>query len=298
MEEENLNANSEGKSEKARSAPLAARMKEYEDKTDTRLDPNLPFVIRLDGNSFSTFTRGFHKPFDPVLSDAMIATTIDLVEKFGARTGFTASDEISLVFAKPENEKATPIFSGRVVKISTLTAGFCSARFNYHLARLCPPEHPRRERCTSGTAFFDARIFSLPDGVEVFNNIFWRSSYDTIRNSKSMFGQSLIHHKHLQGLTGNQIIEKVRSELGKNWEDLDGHSKWGSIVKKERFKKTAKHPKTGEDIEVMRFTTVAKSIHFERYSPENEHIIMRKYWNEDSNIEAEEVKDEKEEEER
>lgn len=64
---------------------LATRMKNYEDHAEFKIDPSAPFVIRCDGHSFSTFTRGFKKPFDEVISGAMIATTEDLVQQFGAR---------------------------------------------------------------------------------------------------------------------------------------------------------------------------------------------------------------------
>ncbi|PRP79675.1 hypothetical protein PROFUN_12573 [Planoprotostelium fungivorum] len=260
---------------------LGARMKSYEDKMEMRLDPSLPFIIRLDGHSFSTFTRGFKKPFDDVISDAMIATAGDLVQYFSARSAFVASDEISLVFAAIVDQKETnAIFNGRVVKVSTLAAGYCSARFNHHLALLCPVDHPCREKCTAGNTFFDARVFSLPSTMEVFNNIFWRSAHDTTRNSKSMFGQAVLPHKSLQNLTSNQIIEKVLAEKGLNWEDLPGHHKYGSIIKKETFMADFTHPKTGEAIQARRHRLVTRSLRFTKWSQEEENTLMAKYWNE------------------
>ena len=76
----------------------------------------------------------------------MVMTTADLVTYFGASTGFTQSDEITLVFPAPvstediEEEKNHPgnppksaPFNGRMQKITSLAAGYCSIRFNYHL---------------------------------------------------------------------------------------------------------------------------------------------------------------------
>lgn len=41
------------------------RMKAYEDEElRTYVDPDLPFMIRLDGHRFSKFTAPFQKPFD------------------------------------------------------------------------------------------------------------------------------------------------------------------------------------------------------------------------------------------
>ncbi len=43
---------------------LAKRMKEYEHVSKTKLIRRLPVILRLDGKSFHTFTKGFQKPFD------------------------------------------------------------------------------------------------------------------------------------------------------------------------------------------------------------------------------------------
>ena len=40
-------------------------MKRYEERTtSSKIARNEPFIIRLDGHKFSTFTRPFQKPFD------------------------------------------------------------------------------------------------------------------------------------------------------------------------------------------------------------------------------------------
>ena len=41
---------------------LGDRMKSYE--TTEIVSPNLPFIVRADGKTFSTYTRGLDKPFD------------------------------------------------------------------------------------------------------------------------------------------------------------------------------------------------------------------------------------------
>ena len=47
-----------GKNERER---LGARMKAYESVNDAILVPKMPFIIRLDGDSFHTYTKGFDK---------------------------------------------------------------------------------------------------------------------------------------------------------------------------------------------------------------------------------------------
>lgn len=67
-------------------------------ESETFVSPHQAYFIRLDGCSFHTFLKGVGKPFDPRITDAMCKTTGDLVNKFQAVTGYTSSDEISLVF--------------------------------------------------------------------------------------------------------------------------------------------------------------------------------------------------------
>lgn len=50
------------------------RMKAYECVSRQYLTRRVPVAIRVDGKAFHTFTRGFQKPFDEVLSNAMQAT--------------------------------------------------------------------------------------------------------------------------------------------------------------------------------------------------------------------------------
>jgi tRNA(His) guanylyltransferase len=57
---------------------LGDRMKKYESMIDNQIviKPCESFIIRLDGRSFSKFTKKFHKPFDIVFVKAMGLTTL------------------------------------------------------------------------------------------------------------------------------------------------------------------------------------------------------------------------------
>lgn len=70
----------------------------------------------------------------------MVRTTADLIQEFSCVSGFTASDEITLIFPAPATEEeiaqgksAVIPWNGRVMKTATLAAGYCSTRFNFHL---------------------------------------------------------------------------------------------------------------------------------------------------------------------
>jgi tRNA(His) 5'-end guanylyltransferase len=116
-------------------------------------------MIRLDGHKFSTFASPFRKPFDELLHRVMVATTADLVTRYHATTGYTQSDEITLVFpalnplegtlsyemkekkdeeptAEKNTNKPTLHHGGRVLKLCTLASAYCTARFNFHCLRL------------------------------------------------------------------------------------------------------------------------------------------------------------------
>lgn len=82
---------------------MGDRMKAYEKSgTLAKLDPTLPICSRIDGRSFSRFTKGCEKPFDARVSGAMRAACAYLVEQTHALIGYVQSDEISLVFRATE----------------------------------------------------------------------------------------------------------------------------------------------------------------------------------------------------
>mgnify|MGYP002789559015 CR=1 FL=1 len=96
---------------------IAERMKMYEFNTKqiSNIPPYLPFVIRLDGKSFSKYTSNLIKPVDELFRRSMN----DCLLEFQAKTGYTHSDEITLVFSpmcsKDEflkNNKLSHIYRG------------------------------------------------------------------------------------------------------------------------------------------------------------------------------------------
>ena len=71
---------------------LGDRMKQYEDREAMRSGmPRLPIVIRLDGRSFHTFTRGMAKPFDHAL---VVINRVDVC--------YNGAEPIADYFVQPE----------------------------------------------------------------------------------------------------------------------------------------------------------------------------------------------------
>lgn len=174
--------------ESTRSDEFGDRMKGYEAvETSRRLDVMLPIYARIDGRSFSRFTRGMERPFDVRMSHAMIDTVSYLVEATHARIGYTQSDEISLVWLA-EGERADVLFSGKVQKMVSVLASMAAAKF----ATVCPRGFEGR------LPHFDCRVFQLPSKTEAANAILWRAM-DARKNSISMAAQSRFSPKQLHG---------------------------------------------------------------------------------------------------
>lgn len=73
---------------------LGDRMKNnYENISRYYLTRRMPVIIRVDGRSFHTFTRGFKKPFDDILVNTMQDTMKYLCENIqGCVLGYTRRD--------------------------------------------------------------------------------------------------------------------------------------------------------------------------------------------------------------
>lgn len=184
---------------------LGDRMKGYEAvETNRRFTPLLPIYARIDGRSFSKFTKGFSRPFDRKMSRCMIETTKYLVDKTGATVGYTQSDEISLVWLNNDPEKQM-MFDGKVFKLTSVLAGIATVKFNAWASEFWP-EHVRKT-----LPVFDARVFQVPDEVEAMNALYWRV-LDARKNAISMAARAHFSHTALQGKNGPEMIEMMKSK--------------------------------------------------------------------------------------
>ena len=231
---------------------LGGRMKSYEKLYNLKVSNENHIICRIDGHHFSKFTKGiFKKPFDTVLSGAMIATTADLVERFGAYTGYTQSDEITLFIPSMYEEKGedfTHIFDGRVQKMTSLISAYATLRFNYWLRLLAIKamdesdtdewleycENIIEEKLDKG--YFDCRIYGVRTKDEVINSFLWRYR-DCIKNSKSMFAQAHCSHKSLLNKNGEEQIAYCLETTGNDWNVIKPSYKFGTFIKKEEYKK-------------------------------------------------------------
>lgn len=204
---------------------LGDRMKrQYEDRTRILLPRRTYTIIRLDGKAFHTYTRGLSRPYDSTFMDDMdYAAEFVCCEIQGCQFGYVQSDEVSLLLTDFENISTDAWFDGNIQKIVSVAASMMTAKFNQLRACWHLPHMP------SKLAMFDARVFTIPDPVEVENYFIWRQQ-DATRNSIQSAAQSMFSPKELHGLSCAKLQEKMWQEKGVNWNDYPEGFKRGRMV--------------------------------------------------------------------
>ena len=232
---------------------LGKRMKEnYEHISKTKLTRRTPVIIRIDGKAFHTFTRGFAKPFDEVLGNAMRKTMEYLCNNIqGCIFGYTQSDEISLVLVDYKKLNSDAWFDYEVQKMCSIAASMATMVFNrtfndecnmwglkamdYGKSNMSDEDYKLMEaycKAIKSGAMFDARVFNIPK-EEVVNCIYWRQ-LDAARNSVQMVGQANFSHNQLQNKSCKVIQEMLHEEKGINWNDFPTMWKRGVCWTKEK----------------------------------------------------------------
>lgn len=178
------------------------RMKLYESiRVSPTFFPFVPVVARLDGRSFSKYTKGMIKPYDAGMTDVMHQVTEVLLRETHARIAYTQSDEITLMWMTDEPQQSI-FFNGKDQKMVSVLAGLASSAFSYHSnaewgMKRAPYPH------------FDCRVWQVPNKVEAANVFLWRA-IDARKNAvqgacQAVFAQSALngvnHAKQLEMLT-------------------------------------------------------------------------------------------------
>ncbi len=226
---------------------LGDRMKEfYENRAKHYLTRKMPVMIRIDGKSFHSFTKGFSRPYDEVFHNAMNSTLQYLCKNIqGCKFGYTQSDEISLVLTDLDTLTTDGWFDYGVQKMCSVAASMATLQFNRAFADEANKWFQNRITVESvedyelGTAkiweaynkalikgaMFDARVFSIPE-EEVVNCFIWRQQ-DATRNAIQMLGQTHFSHKQLEGRSCNDIQDMLFIEREINFNDMPVEFKRG-----------------------------------------------------------------------
>ena len=211
---------------------LGTRMKDqYENRTRYCLPRRTYAIIRADGKAWHTYTRGLVKPFDADLItdlDASIVSTLPHIQ--GAVFAYTQSDEISILLTDFESIQTSAWFDNNIQKMVSVTASILTAKFN----RLRWTMERQGSIHIHPDSYFDARVFTIPDRVEVMNYFLWRQ-LDCVRNSVSAVAQSLFSHHELQGVSTRGMHEMLHAKKV-NWAtDFTDRQKNGALIVKESY---------------------------------------------------------------
>ena len=218
---------------------LGDRMKGYENVTRTKLVRRMPVIIRIDGKAFHTFTKGFDKPFDSLLMDAMNRTMKYLCENIqGCMLGYTQSDEISLLLVDYQTLTTDSWFDDTVQKMCSISASMATLVFNKAWKEVVdewgektfgsswfeggtnePIDELLKKKADTycskyDRALFDSRVFNVPK-EDVANYFVWRQQ-DATRNSIQSAGQACFSHRELMNKTCNMIQDMLFIEKGIN----------------------------------------------------------------------------------
>lgn len=229
---------------------LGTRMKQYYEQVPKfKLYRRTPVAIRIDGKAFHTFTRGFAKPFDKVLGNAMVRTMEYLCKNIqGCVFGYTQSDEITLLLVDYQTFETDAWFDYEVQKICSISASMATMAFNKYFQEeydqwlfdhiefpfdcgddtIDPADKALGQAYSKSIAkgaMFDARCFNIPK-EEACNLVYWRQ-LDATRNSIQMVGQANFSHSELQGKSCSMIQDMLHEERGINWNDYPARWKRG-----------------------------------------------------------------------
>lgn len=186
-------------------------------ETSRTFHPDFPLYARLDGRSFSSFTKKMKRPFDDDFRYCMAETTKALMEEFHADIGYCQSDEISLGWrANPEGHM---LFGGKVFKLTSSLAAYGSVVFNQHASAYWP-DHVRTFIPT-----FDCRVCQMPEWSVVLDMLEWRIQ-DCKRNSKNTLAQCHFSHKALHRKSTGEVLSMLDG-IGHSWRNLPDRHRVG-----------------------------------------------------------------------
>lgn len=250
---------------------IDTRMKKnYEFPYRIKLTRRTPVIIRIDGRAFHSFTKGFDKPFDEVLINAMKSTTRKLCENISNCVfAYSQSDEISILMVDYAKLNQDPWFDNNLQKITSISASMATLYFHNAFTAAYIKKFPslKKENTEEANklfnaykvairkgAMFDARCFNVPK--DEVCNYFISRQIDATRNSVNSLGYSQFSHKSLQGLNTSEIQDKLMLEKNINWNDCKTYEKRGFCSNKAYFLKVVN--RDGDEIDIDTIFKVEK----------------------------------------
>lgn len=210
---------------------IGARMKAYEKTyTENYIPPNSYGIVRVDGKAFHTYTKNLKKPYDfDLIRDMGVVAQVLCKEIQGARFAYTQSDEISVFFEDVSSEKSQQWCGGKITKMVSISAAIASA----NLTLIRSTRRPDMAGSAPNPAYFDSRVFVLPDPQAVVDYFNWRWA-DCVKNSISMLASAHFSDKQLHGKS-TEDRKIMLSDIGMPWFDQEPVAKVGQLTEKEYY---------------------------------------------------------------
>ena len=221
--------------------PLGDRMKQYEAATTSQTSLNMaPLMVRVDGKRFSSYTKGFTKPYCNAFIKCMCYTAKQLAKQLQAKVAYVQSDEITFCL-RQETYTSQHIFNGKIFKVVSCAASYATYFFNKAARKYLPAKY------ASKVAVFDARAFNVPNIEEATNCILWRQQ-DCIRNSILGLAQYTFGAKNITGVSTLSLKEKLDLSVN-NYTNAPEYYKYGVFI----LKKDGKYKRKIIDLVTLQF---------------------------------------------
>lgn len=201
----------------------------------------MPVILRLDGRSFSNFTKQLNltKPFDETLSNIFIEVSKDLIKEFNVKYIYTFSDEINILLTQIP-------FNGRVEKINSVFSSYVTSSF---LKNLYINENELNCDINSiSLPSFDSRI--ILTSKHVCQYFKWRQD-EAWRNCLNGYAQYILNKNHSASETANLLFKLNKSQIhdllfenGINISKVPTWQKRGVAIYKKKYKIEGFNPKT------------------------------------------------------
>jgi len=260
---------------------LGERIKsQYEHRTRFSVPRRTYTIIRLDGKAFHTYTKGLEKPFDINLIEDMDKSVVSIMSEIqGAQFAYVQSDEISILLTDFEKPTTDAWFDGNIQKIVSVSASLITAEFNkFRTQRFIDHKSINVIGGEYELAYFDSRVFTIPDPTEVMNYFIWRNN-DAARNSVSMVAQSLYSHKELQSKSTVEMQEMI-FQKGINWSTYNEGQKNGRLVVKEHYHGKSEYLPDSDKSSLRKTQDVFEGIpsRIETYYPLRSRWVIKDAW--------------------
>jgi tRNA(His) 5'-end guanylyltransferase len=220
-------------------------------------------VARVDGRTFSTFTKGMQKPVDSWILEAMIQATAGTFTKMRPRLAYVQSDEATFCWHRDKLE-----FNMREQKNVSLLSATFTGRFLDTLMRTDPTRYLELNEPPA----FDCRMWEVPTELDVLDAFTWREK-DAVKNAVSTAARVVAPERELHGISMQDRRELLK-ERGFDWESLPPTYTNGAYLRHVSFLKPldeevrqriplAKRPAAGEPVtrHEVRVDTQWLSIH-------------------------------------